>query len=101
MNEIITFKRLIVLITVLSLIAVPCASCFAQNLEQDPEIIAGTMAGDALLARPLGFCALVIGSALFVVSLPFSATGGNVKPAFDRLMADPAMFTFNRPLGEF
>jgi hypothetical protein len=94
-------KHMIIFWTVLALVAVPCTSCFAQNLLHDNDIIAGKMAGDMLVARPLGLCATVIGSAFFIVSLPFSALGGNTGAAFDHLMADPFKFTFARPLGEF
>ena len=96
-----TLKRLIVLLTVLALVAVPCTTCFAQGLEADDDIIAGKMAGDALVVRPLGLCATVIGGALFIVSLPFSALGGNTGPAYESLVVDPFEFTFNRPLGDF
>jgi hypothetical protein len=92
---------MIVLLTVLALVAVPCMSCYAQDLEHDNDIIAGKMAGDALVVRPLGICATVLGGALFVVSLPFSALGGNTDSAFNYLLADPFNFTFKRPLGEF
>jgi hypothetical protein len=94
-------RRLIVVLTVATLVAAPCASCFAEGLEQDDDIIAGKMAGDALVVRPLGLCATVIGGAIFIVSLPFSALGGNVEPAFNYLLADPFKFTFSRPLGDF
>jgi hypothetical protein len=94
-------KKLVVLLTALALATVPCTTCFAQGLEQDSDVIAGKMAGDALVARPLGICTTIIGGALFIVSLPFSALGGNVEPAFDYLLKDPFLFTFNRPLGEF
>jgi hypothetical protein len=49
----------------------------------------------------LGFVSLIFGTATFVVSLPFSAWGGNTGEAFDNLMVPPAMYTFNRPLGDF
>ncbi|MFO7645895.1 MAG: hypothetical protein R6W95_16040 [Desulfosarcina sp.] len=94
-------KRLVGLLTVLALVVVPCASCLAQGLDQDEDIVAGKMAADALVVRPLGLCATVIGGAIFLVSLPFSALGGNTQPAFDYLVADPFKFTFSRPLGEF
>lgn len=58
------------------------------------------MAADVLLLRPLGIVATVLGSAAFVVSLPFSALGGNVGQAADKLVAEPAAYTFKRPLGE-
>ena len=94
-------KRVIVLLTAMALVVVPCMTCFADGLEQDDDIIAGKMAGDALVVRPLGIAATVIGGVIFVVSLPFSAIGGNTKAAYDYLLADPFKFTFNRPLGEF
>jgi len=96
-----TLKRLVILMTTLSLIMVPCMSCFAQDIERDDAVIAGQMAGDALVARPLGLCATIIGGALFVVSLPFSLLGRNTGDAFNYLLADPFKFTFSRPLGEF
>jgi hypothetical protein len=94
-------KRMVVLLTVLALVVVPSMSCFAQDLEHDDDIIAGKMAGDALVVRPLGLCATVIGGVVFVVSLPFSALGGNTASAYKYLLADPFKFTFSRPLGEF
>lgn len=93
--------KVVVVLTVVALVAVPCVTCFAQELEQDEDVIAGKMAGDALVARPLGLCTTLIGGAIFLVSLPFSALGGNVGPAFDYLLVDPFEFTFKRPLGEF
>ncbi len=96
-----TFKAMVVLTTVFMLLITPCVSCFAQDIEQDDSVVAGQMAGDALVARPLGLCATVIGGALFVVSLPFSLLGGNTGDAFDYLLADPFKFTFTRPLGDF
>lgn len=57
------------------------------------------MAGDLLVARPFGVVWTVAGSALFVVSLPFTALGGNVKQAADTLVIGPAKETFVRCLG--
>ena len=59
------------------------------------------MTVDLVAVRPLGVVATLAGSAIFIVSLPFSALGGNTEAAWDRLVADPARFTFTRPLGEF
>lgn len=55
---------------------------------------------DALIYRPLGLVAVPVGAVLFVVSLPFSALGGNVSKAFDNLVIYPARYTFCRPLGD-
>jgi len=57
------------------------------------------MAGDLLFARPIGLLATVLGSAAFVVSLPFTLLGGNVGEAAEVLVVKPAKFTFVRPLG--
>ena len=59
------------------------------------------MIADALVARPVGLVAMVVGSAVYVVSLPFSLLGGNEKQARQKLVVEPTEFTFKRPLGEF
>ena len=65
------------------------------------EKSAESMVFDLALVRPLGIVGIVVGTAAFVLSLPFSASGKNTEEAFQRLMADPAKYTFNRPLGDF
>ena len=63
------------------------------------EPSAGAMAMDAVVARPFGLAITVVGTAIFVVSLPFSAMGGNVSEAADALVVGPARTTFTRCLG--
>lgn len=58
-----------------------------------------TMLGDLLIARPLLIAATIIGTAAFVVSLPFSALGGNVKEAGQALVVEPGREAFVRCLG--
>lgn len=58
-----------------------------------------SMGIDAGLVRPVGLAATIIGVGLFVVTLPFSALGGNVGESADRLVVDPAKMTFLRCLG--
>ena len=57
------------------------------------------MLGDLIIARPLLIGATAIGVVAFVVSLPFTALGGNVKEAGQALVADPAREAFARCLG--
>jgi hypothetical protein len=57
------------------------------------------MAADLIIARPLGLAATVLGTAVFIVALPFSAISGNVSDPARRLIVEPAEFTFTRPLG--
>ena len=58
-------------------------------------------AADVLVERPLSFVATLVGSVLFVVSLPFAAASGSVHQAADTLVVKPAEFTFQRPIGDF
>jgi hypothetical protein len=59
------------------------------------------MVVDLLLVRPVMVATTVVGAALYVISLPFSLPGGNAAQAGQRLVVEPAQFTFSRPLGEF
>ena len=67
--------------------------------EKEPDPMA--MAVDGLVVRPVSFVATVLGGAFFVVTLPFSAAGGNSGAAWDQMVAAPARATFVRPLGVF
>lgn len=62
---------------------------------------AETMIVDLLIARPAGLAATALGSAVFVLSLPFTASTGSVDVAARKLVQDPVNFTFARPLGNF
>jgi hypothetical protein len=65
--------------------------------QEDPSALA--MVGDAVLVRPLGLVFTAVGAVVFVVTLPFSALGGNVGQAGDTLVAGPFRTTFDRCLG--
>lgn len=64
------------------------------------EPTGGEMLADAFLLRPFMLVGTVLTTATFIVTLPFSALGGNVDQAATRLVAEPASYTFKRPLGE-
>lgn len=57
------------------------------------------MVGDLVFARPLGLVLTAVGTGVFIISLPFSALGGNVGEAADALVVTPAKTTFVRCLG--
>ncbi len=95
-------KRSTVLLLIITLIFIPFGtSALAQRQAVDEENSGALMTADLILARPLGIVATVLGCAVFIVSLPFSALGGNTKQAGQKLVKEPASFTFTRPLGEF
>ncbi len=60
---------------------------------------APAMIFDLVLLRPLGLVGFAVGTAFFVVSLPFSLLGGNTGEAAQKLVVEPAKYTFTRPLG--
>ena len=66
-----------------------------------PETDPAAVAADALVGRPLCFAATVIGSAIFVVTLPVAATSHSVHSTAESLVLTPARATFTRPLGDF
>ncbi len=65
----------------------------------EDEPTGAEMMVDAAIARPIGLITTVLGAAAFVVTLPFSALGGNVDKAADALVLDPGRETFVRCLG--
>jgi len=62
---------------------------------------AGTMLADTVMVRLPMMAATAVGAVTFVVTLPFSALGGNVGQAGRILVVDPAKYAFVRPLGVF
>jgi len=60
---------------------------------------APAMMFDMVILRPLGLAGLAVGTAFFIVSLPFSLLGGNTGEAAQKLVVAPAKYTFTRPLG--
>ena len=74
---------------------------WAQRAKYEEPATAATMAFDAAIVRPLSLVATVVGTALFVGTLPLSALGGNTGEAGKLLVVKPAKTTFTRPLGHF
>ena len=56
---------------------------------------------DILIIRPVTLVGTVVGTALFVVGLPFSIPSGSVGMTAQKLIVAPFNYTFTRPLGEF
>ncbi len=95
-------KRSITFFLLATLVFVPFATtAVAADQMQDDESNAGAMMFDIFIVRPLGIASVVLGSAVFLVSFPFSALGGNVDSAAKKLVAAPFSFTFKRKLGHF
>lgn len=69
----------------------------ARAVDESPSALA--MTADAILLRPALLATTIVGSAVYLVSLPFSALGGNAGEAGDVLVVGPARATFVRCLG--
>ncbi|MFC3608252.1 multidrug transporter [Stutzerimonas tarimensis] len=80
------------------------AQSTTSNVSGDPLYTAEAprgfaMMGDLLIARPLLIAATLVGTGAFIVSLPFTALGGNVGEAAEALIAEPGREAFARCLG--
>ena len=51
--------------------------------------------------RILGLGLAVVGTAFFIVALPFAMSSGSTGDTLDALVVEPFQFTFTRPLGKF
>ncbi|HEY7493335.1 MAG TPA: hypothetical protein VIH59_19755 [Candidatus Tectomicrobia bacterium] len=68
--------------------------------DKEADVPAEAIMVDTLVLRPLGLAATVVGTALFVVSLPFSIPTKRVNKAAQKLVVEPGKYTFIRPLGQ-
>jgi len=92
--------RLLAIVTLVALAATFMAPPVRAERDLPIDEASGEyMLFDLAFMRPFGVLATVGGAVAFVVSLPFSALGGNVGEAADKLVVAPAKFTFVRPLG--
>jgi hypothetical protein len=98
-------KKLLSIGLIFALILIPFGSSIMAETKQtkgprEEEITSAKMAADLILVRPVGFLGTLFGSAVFIVGIPFSAIGGNTGDSFQKLVKEPAVFTFVRPLGD-
>ena len=89
-------KHGMIILTAMLMFALPMHAQ-AQQINETPS--AAAMAFDGLLIRPITLVATVLGTAIWVITLPFSALGGNAGDAADVLIIEPAKATFIRCLG--
>jgi hypothetical protein len=93
-------SRLISGVLTLALVVMPLPAV-AQPDETVTGDKAADMVLDAVVMRPLGLVATVLGAALTVVALPFTIPSGSVEASARELIVTPAKYTFKRPLGDF
>jgi hypothetical protein len=64
------------------------------------DVTAESILADGFIVRPAGIVATIFGSVAFVLTLPFSIPTKSVDKAAQKLVVDPARYTFVRPLGQ-
>jgi hypothetical protein len=88
-------RLLVTLICVLALLLNTSTPAFASGDTDATSVVV-----DVVVARPVTFALTILGSALFVVSLPVAAASGCIDKAAHTLVVAPAKDTFTRPLGD-
>lgn len=63
---------------------------------KDDPVGQGWSAMDLMFARPLGVATGIAGTAIFIVSLPFTIPSGGVKEAAEIFISKPFRFSFTR-----
>jgi hypothetical protein len=89
-------KTAIFVVSAMFMLVLPLHSQAAE-IKETPS--AAAMVFDGIIVRPITLVATVIGTALWIVTLPFSALGGNAGDAAETLVLEPAAATFLRCLG--
>ena len=72
--------------------------------ESEPPIdypVVGAKIFDAVVLRPLGAGAALVGAGAFALTAPISAWTLGLDTVWTRLVAEPVDFAFRRPLGDF
>jgi len=64
------------------------------------DVSAEAILVDGFILRPAGVLATMVGSLAFVVTLPFSIPTRSVEKAAQKLVVEPAKYTFVRPMGQ-
>ncbi|MFH2047358.1 MAG: hypothetical protein ABIK92_19700 [Pseudomonadota bacterium] len=96
------FKKPVMILSIIALLIISSGSTVLAIDYTNTETHEGiAMIADFVAVRPVGIVSLATGSAVFILSSPFSALGGNIAAAWDKLVVEPAGYTFKRPLGQF
>ncbi len=92
-------KFVAVVLMAVFLLTTAVAPALASSKEETGETYASFL-GDFIILRPLGMLAQVAGLGLFIATFPVAAISGNTEKAVEKLIKEPAKFTWKRPLGQ-
>ena len=92
-------RSLVFVLLPLFLLTAVVAPAFAGTLDSEADVSAASIVGDFFVIRPLGFTAMALGTTFFVAAFPVSVVLRNCKQVAQKVVVEPAVFTFSRPLG--
>jgi hypothetical protein len=92
-----TVKRRAPALALAFIMAAPQALWAQSAIDETPS--AAAMAGDLLVARPIGLALTAGGTVAWLVSLPFTLLAGHAGEAAETLVIGPGATTFMRCLG--
>ena len=97
-----TLKKILVISLLVSLVTtLTVQAVSAQEINIKEEAGVGEMMFDSLILRPIGMVSILVGSGLFLISMPFTAAfQGDIRKSFDLMVVKPSIYTFKRPLGK-
>ena len=87
-------KKIVVIMLTL-IIVLTSSMAFAAT-----ETSATSVITDMLLLRPVGIASLGVGTAMYIVALPFALITKSHGTTFKVLVKEPFEFVFVRPVGE-
>ena len=100
MNKLIKYPATVLLI--LAMLLLPLGtSALAQEYILSEDASGDAMIYDFVIVRPISAVATLASTTVYILSLPFSALGGNSDEAAEKLVKEPFEWTFQRPLGEY
>jgi len=94
-----SLSRLVAHTAAALLLALSCQARAADS-QIDTAPSAEAMTFDLFIMRPLALACTVVGTAVYIVALPFNILTLNVVEPGRRLVVEPARFTFTRDLGD-
>ena len=100
MNKLIKYPATVLLIVAMLLLPLG-TSALAQEYIESEDASGDAMIYDFVIVRPISAVATLASTTVYILSLPFSALGGNSDEAAERLVKEPFEWTFQRPLGEY
>ncbi len=91
-------KKIFLLLLTLSLVigSLYSTGWAGDYLRKDDPVAHEWSVLDLVVARPLGIVAGIVGTAVFVVTLPFTIPSGGVNDAVDMFIVQPFQFSFTR-----